>query len=334
MPVTAARPRAYRLDVHVPASGAGADLADDARRGLTARPKWLLPKYLYDQRGCALFEAITELPEYYQSRTELGILRGLAGGLVERHAPSELVELGSGASRKTEAILDAMEHAGRLRRYLPFDISPGALLTAAGRLAEAYPGLRVHGVAGDFERHLGALPSPPRRGRRLVAFLGGTVGNLHPRARAPFLRAVAGLLRPGDRLLLGTDLVGDVARLEAAYDDAAGVTAEFNLNLLHVLNRELDGDFDLERFEHVAVYDADYAWIEMRLRARRGHRVRVGALDLEVPFEAGEEMRTEISCKFTRASVAEMYASAGLALLEWHTDPEARFAVSLAAPDG
>jgi L-histidine Nalpha-methyltransferase len=253
---------------------------------------------------------------------------------VARHAPTELVELGSGSSRKTEVLLDAMEAAGVLRRYLPFDISPGALLAAAGRLAEAYPGLRVHGVAGDFERHLDRVPARPRSGRRLVAFLGGTIGNLHPDARPAFLGAVGRLLGPGDLLLMGTDLAGDAARLQPAYDDAAGVTAAFNLNLLSVLNRELDADFDLDRFAHVAVYRPETAWIEMRLRAREAHTVRLAALDLEVGFARGEEMVTELSCKFTRASLGRAYADAGLRLVEWHTDPGERFAVSLAARPG
>jgi L-histidine N-alpha-methyltransferase len=321
-------PRPYRLDVHLPRSGVVGDLADDVRRGLSDRPRWLLPKYFYDERGCELFEAITRLPEYYQTRTELRILRGAAFGIVERHRPTELVELGSGSSSKTEALLDAMRAGGDLCRYLPFDISPGALLAAAGRLAEAYPGLRVHGVAGDFERHLDGVPA--RDGRRLVAFLGSTIGNVDPAARAPFLRAMATLLGPGDRLLVGTDLVGEPARIEAAYNDDAGVTAAFNLNLLEVLNRELGADFRRGRFAHVARYDGERAWIEMRLRALVAHEVRVPVLDLVLDFAAGEEMRTEISCKFTRESVEEMYAGAGLAMLEWHTDEAGWFAVSVA----
>jgi L-histidine N-alpha-methyltransferase len=329
--VSAVALKPYRLDVHLPRSGLLAGLGEDVRRGLTASPKWLLPKYLYDDRGCELFEAITELPEYYQTRTELEILRAEGAGVVARAGAEELVELGSGSSRKTEALLDAMEAAGTLRRYLPFDISPGALLDAAGRLAERYPGLRVHGVAGDFERHLDQVPDPVPGERRLVAFLGGTIGNLPPEAREPFLRAVARLLRPGDRLLVGTDLAGDPRRIRPAYDDAAGVTAAFNRNLLAVLNRELDADFAPERFAHVAVYSEADAWIEMRLRARSAHRVQVGALDLEVRFAEGEEVVTELSCKFTRASVAAMYADAGLRLLEWHVDRRERFALSVAA---
>jgi L-histidine Nalpha-methyltransferase len=330
--VSAVALQPYRLDVHLPRSGVLAGLGDDVRRGLAASPKWLLPKYLYDDRGCELFEAITELPEYYQTRTELEILRAEGAGVLARAGARELVELGSGSSRKTEALLDAMEAAGALRRYLPFDISPGALLDAAGRLAERYPGLRVHGVAGDFERHLDQVPAPAPGERRLVAFLGGTIGNLPPEAREPFLRAVARLLRPGDRLLVGTDLAGDPGRIRPAYDDAAGVTAAFNRNLLSVLNRELGADFAPERFAHVAVYNEADAWIEMRLRALVAHRVRIAALDLEVDFAEGEEVVTELSCKFTRASVAAMYADAGLRMLEWHVDRRERFALSVAAP--
>ena len=325
-------PLPYRLDVHVATSGAREAMAADVRAGLTARPKWLLPKYFYDGTGCDLFEAITLLPEYYQTRTELALLRAEAPGIVARHGPTELLELGSGSSHKTRALLDAMREDGGLRRYRPFDISPGALLAAAGRLAEDYAGLRVAAVAGDFERHLGRIPPPPRRGRRLVAFLGSTIGNLHPDGREPFLRSVRTLLRPDDRLLLGTDLVGDRARLEAAYNDASGVTAAFNLNVLSVLNAELDGDLDLSRFEHVAFFDDENEWIEMRLRALEDHSARLRALDLDVSFSAGEEIRTELSCKFTRASVERMYADADLELVEWRTDPNGWYAVSLAAP--
>jgi L-histidine N-alpha-methyltransferase len=308
-------------------------MADDVRRGLTSDPKWLLPKYFYDDRGSALFEDITQLPEYYQTRTELDILRRESAGIVARHRPTELVEIGSGSSRKTEAILDAMEAAGGLARYVPFDVSPGILLSAAGRLSEAYPGLRVHAVAGDFERHLREVPARRRGGRRLVAFLGGTIGNLHPEARVPFLHAIRGLLRDGDRLLMGTDLVKDTARLEAAYNDSAGVTAAFNLNVLRVLNRELGADFDLSRFAHAAFYDAENAWIEMRLRSLADQTVHIADPGLDVTFGAGEEMRTEISCKFTRDSVEEVYEEAGLRLLEFHTDDEGLFAVSIAGRD-
>ncbi|MEQ9092633.1 MAG: L-histidine N(alpha)-methyltransferase, partial [Miltoncostaeaceae bacterium] len=240
-------------------------------------------------------------------------------------------ELGSGASRKTEALLDAVCAAGGADavRYVPFDVCPEAILDAAGRLATRYGALQIHGVAGDFGCHLGHIP-PKEAGARLVAYLGGTIGNLEPQMRAPFLRDVAELLDEDDLLLVGTDLAGDPARIVPAYDDAQGVTAAFNLNLLRVLNRELGADFDLDAFEHVAAYEHDPARVEMRLRARRAQQVRFADLDLEVEFTAGEEMRTEISCKFTRETVAGMYADAGLELAEWHPDPRGWFAVSVA----
>jgi L-histidine N-alpha-methyltransferase len=323
------RPRPYRLDVH-PRGSSDHGLVEDARVGLAATPKSLPPKHFYDERGSDLFESITRLPEYYQSRAELGILSRIADGLVERHGVDELVELGSGSSRKTRALLDAMRDAGRLERYVPFDVCPEAILSAAGRLAEAYPGLHVHGVAGDFERHLPEVPGRAEGSARLVAFLGGTIGNLEPDTRTPFLESVADLLGPDDLLLVGTDLAGDPARIQPAYDDVDGVTAEFNLNLLHVLNRELDADFDPDAFAHVAIYDPGPPWIEMRLRSLVDQVVHVGALQMDVAFAAGEEMRTEVSCKFTRALVDEMYGAAGLDLVEWHEDPRGWFAVSLA----
>jgi len=330
--VTTLRP--YRLDVHPVAFVAGEGIAADARHGLSASPKWMPPKHFYDERGSDLFERITGLPEYYQSRTELGILRRIAPGVVSRHGVGELVELGSGASRKTRALLDAMRDAGRLERYVPFDVCPEVILAAAAGLAEDYPGLDLHGVAGDFARHLPGVPARTAEGARLVAFLGGTIGNLEPRDREPFLRSVAGLMDDGDLLLVGTDLAGDPERIRVAYDDAEGVTALFNLNILRVLNRELDADFDLDAFAHVALYDPGPPWIEMRLRSLADQTVRLGAIDMSVDFAAGEEMRTEISCKFTRPGVEAMYASAGLELVEWHEDPRGWFGVSLARRAG
>jgi L-histidine N-alpha-methyltransferase len=327
--VSALALRPYRLDVH-PALDAGAGLAEDARVGLGAAFKSLPPKHFYDERGSDLFERITRLPEYYQTRTELRILREIAPGVVRRHRVGDLVELGSGSSRKTAVLLDAMREARTLRRYVPFDVCPEAILAAAGRLRGEYPALDLHGVAGDFDHHLGGVPGPEGDGGRLVAFLGGTIGNLEPDARAPFLRSAADLLGPDDILLVGTDLAGDPARIRRAYDDAEGVTAQFNLNVLRVLNRELDADFDLDAFVHVALYDPGPPWIEMRLRSVRDQSVRLEAIDLDVTFAAGEEMRTEISCKFTRPMVEEMYAQAGLALVEWHEDPRGWFGVSVA----
>jgi L-histidine N-alpha-methyltransferase len=326
----AALPRPYRLDVHPRPCDGGGGLAADARAGLAATPKWMPPVHFYDERGSALFEEITRLPEYYQGRTELGILERVAPGIVARHGVGELVELGSGASRKTRALLDAMRGEGTLERYVPFDVCPEAILAAASALAEAYPELDLHGVAGDFGRHLPAVPPRAAGGARLVAFLGGTIGNLEPAQRTPFLRSVAGLMEEGDVLLVGTDLAGDPDRIRAAYDDAAGVTAEFNRNVLHVLNRELGGDLAPYRFAHVAQWNRDEQWIEMHLRAEGDQRARLRALDLEVDVLDGETIHTEISAKFTRARVESELAAAGLELDQLLTDAAGDFAVSLA----
>jgi L-histidine N-alpha-methyltransferase len=306
----------------------GRTLADDARHGLTRTLKQLPPKHLYDSRGAARFDRICELPEYYPSRTERAILERVADELVAATGASELVELGSGSATKTRLLLDAMSAAGALQRFVAVDVTEEVVRGGAAELTQEYPGLHVHGLIGDFERHLDRLPPP--RGPRLVAFLGGTIGNLDPAERRRFLRIVAGLLRDEDHLLLGTDLIKDRATLEAAYDDAAGVTAEFNRNVLHVLNRELGANFDPSGFHHVAVFDAENEWIEMRLRAREAQVVDLPAIGLEVRFEAGEELRTEISAKFTREGVAAELSAAGLALVAWHTDENEWFALSLA----
>ena len=321
-----------RVDVHVGEQTPRA-LPDDVLDGLTKPFKELPPKHLYDARGAELFDQICELPEYYPTRTERAILDGYADAIVRRTAMAELVELGSGTAAKTRVLLDAMERAGTLWRYVPFDVAEQTVRDCAAALAEEYPAMNIHGIVGDFERHLRAIPRPERGRPRVVAFLGGTIGNFPPGARRRFLRALAGLLSPGDYLLLGTDLVKDVDVLEAAYDDAEGVTAEFNRNVLHVLNRELDADFPTELFEHVAFFDPDREWIEMRLRARRACRVSIGALDLEVDFARGEELRTEISAKFTRDRVEADYAACGLELAEWFTDDNGLFALSLATPE-
>ena len=320
----ASAPPPFRLDVHP--GVAARDMAEDVRRGLRATPKALPPKYFYDARGSALYERITELPEYYQARTEAEILAEISAGAVARHRPVELVEIGSGSSRKTEAILGAMAGEGGVR-YVPFDVCAEMLLEAGERLVHRFRDLDMHGIAGDFNRHMGWVPAP--EGRRMVAFLGGTVGNLDERERGVFMRRIADLMAPGDVLLLGTDLQGDSERIRRAYDDAEGVTAEFNRNVLHVLNRELDGDADPDAFAHVAVYDERLHRVEMRLRAARDITVRFGALDLDVRFAEGEDLRTEISCKFTREGVEETCAAAGLRLAEWHEDAAGRFALSL-----
>lgn len=310
-------------------------LAEDVLDGLTRPFKELPPKHFYDARGCELFDRITELPEYYPTRAERAILQSEAEAIVAATGAAELVELGSGTAAKTRVLLDAMAnqpHPPKLRRYVPFDVAESVVRASAEALVEEYPGLRVHGVIGDFERHLDRIPPPVVGEPRIVALLGGTIGNFPPGSRRRLLREIAGLLGPDDRLLLGTDLVKDPAVIEAAYDDAAGVTAEFNRNVLHVLNRELDADFPLGDFEHVAFFDRRNEWIEMRLRAQRACDVRVEALGLRVELAEGEEIRTEISAKFTPQRLTEDYAAAGLALAGWHTDPQERFALSLAAP--
>ena len=302
-------------------------LAYDVLDGLTRPFKELPPKHFYDAEGSRLFEAICELPEYYPTRTERAILAAHAREIVAGTGATELVELGSGVPTKTLLLLDAMRDLGTLDRYVPVDVSEAVLRESAEELVERYPGLRVHGVVGDFERHLDALPEPA--GPRILAFLGGTIGNFPPGSRRRFLRGLAGRLRPQDRLLLGTDLVKDPAVLEAAYDDAAGVTAAFNRNVLAVINRELDADFDPTAFEHVAFYDRQQEWVEMRLRALAPQVVRIRRLDLTVHFGHREEVRTEISAKFTRARLEGDLAAAGLRLDGLLTDPDGLFALSL-----
>ncbi|HEY7831693.1 MAG TPA: L-histidine N(alpha)-methyltransferase [Solirubrobacteraceae bacterium] len=320
-----------RIDSYL-GEGQERSLAQDAREGLSRPFKELPPKHFYDARGAELFDQICDLPEYYPTRTERAILHDTARELAQLTGAVELVELGSGTAAKTRVLLDAMSELGQLVRYVPVDVTEGMVRDCAQELTSEYPGLQVHGVVGDFERHLSQVPAP--RGPRLVVFLGGTIGNFPPADRATFLREISNLLGPGDHLLMGTDLVKDPAVLEAAYDDSQGVTAEFNRNLLHVLNRELDADFDPEDFEHVARFDRHNEWIEMRLRSRRHHTVTVRALELPVHFREGEEMRTEISAKFTRQRVSDDLAGAGLSLVRWLTDPDEQFALTLSTPAG
>jgi L-histidine N-alpha-methyltransferase len=305
-------------------------LADDVLDGLTRPFKELPPKHFYDARGSELFEQICEQPEYYPTRTERQILSERAAEIVELTEAGELVELGSGAADKARILLDAMSAAGTLRRYIPLDVSEQALQQAAEQLVSEYDGLQVDGVIGDFERHLESVPDRDG-GTRIVALLGGTIGNFPPGSRRRLLRGVGGLLGPEDRLLLGTDLVKDPAVIEAAYDDAAGITAEFNRNVLHVINRELDADFSPTAFDHVAFFDRKHEWVEMRLRARTAQTVTVADVGLSVEFEAGEELRTEISAKFTRRRLEGDFRAAGLRLDHWFTDPDGLFALSLAA---
>ncbi len=317
----------YSIEVHHSPEARRRDLRADVLAGLTATPKELAPKYFYDERGSDLFDRITRLPEYYPTRAERAILEARADDIAAVSRADTLVELGSGTSEKTRLLLDACAAGGRLRRFVPFDVSEATLRAAAAALGGEYAGLHVHAVVGDFEQHLGLLPGG---GRRLVAFLGSTIGNLTPKQRAQFLGDLATGLRAGDALLLGTDLVKDPARLVAAYDDAQGVTAEFNRNVLRVLNRELHAQFEPERFAHVVRFDADEEWVEMRLRARVAHSVGVADLDVVVDYAAGEEMRTEISAKFRREGVEAELAGAGLAVARWWTDPDGDFAVTLA----
>lgn len=303
-----------------------AALEQDVRAGLAARPKQLPPKWHYDEEGSRLFDEITRLPEYYLTRTERSILRSDAAEIAARAAADTLVELGAGTSEKTRLLLDAMQRGGGLRRIVVLDVDEATLAASAARLADEYPEADVHAIVGDFDRHLSALP---RDGRRLVAFLGSSIGNFAPAERLRLLAQLAAALRPGESFLVGVDLVKDVERLEAAYDDAAGVTARFSLNVLAVLNRELDADFDLGNFRHVAFWDAEHEWIDIRLRSRRAQRVRIRALDLEVTFGAGEELHTEISAKFRRDGIERELAAAGLEPAGWWSDPAGDFGLSV-----
>ncbi|MFE5941222.1 L-histidine N(alpha)-methyltransferase [Streptomyces sp. NPDC056480] len=315
----------FQLTRTLAPDAAGADLRADVLHGLNRSPKELPPKWFYDARGSELFEEITRLPEYYPTRAEREILKQRAPEIAAATGARTLVELGSGSSEKTRFLIDALLPG--LDGYVPVDVSESALTGAAESLLAERPGLHVHALVADFTRGL-ALPGTP--GPRLVAFLGGTIGNLLPGERRTFLRSVRAMLTPGDALLLGTDLVKDESTLVAAYDDSAGVTAAFNKNVLAVIDRELSADFDPEAFDHVAVWDPEREWIEMRLRARRALTVKIPELDLVVPFAAGEEMRTEVSAKFRQAGVRAELAEADLDLDRWWTDSEGRFALSLA----
>jgi L-histidine Nalpha-methyltransferase len=315
-----------RIDSHLDGTHERS-LADDVLDGLTRPFKELPPKHFYDARGAELFDRICELPEYYPTRAERSILERNAGELAKLTVAAELVELGSGTASKTRVLLDALHATGTLERYVPVDVTESMVRDCATELTGEYPGLRVHGVIGDFERHLDQVP--PAVGPRIVAFLGGTIGNFPPGSRRRVLRQICQLLGPQDFLLMGTDLVKDPRILQAAYDDAQGVTAEFNRNVLRVLNRELDADFEPEDFDHVALFDAEHEWIEMRLRARREHTTIVRDLDLPVHFDAGEEMRTEISAKFTAERLEGDLLASGLELVRWFTDPDELFALTL-----
>lgn len=302
-------------------------LIEDVRRGLSDSPKHLPSRYLYDERGCELFEAITELPEYYVTRAEEALLRLHAEKMIRATRPASLVEIGAGSCRKTSLLIDPARRLGFGQSFVPFDISEEAVRAASGDLVNRFPGLHVYGLVGDFEEHLAAIP---RLGRQLVLFLGSTIGNLEPDERVSFLRQVRALLQPDDAFLLGVDLVKSVDVLNAAYNDKQGITAAFNRNLLSFLNRELGADFVPGDFDHVAYYDEERQRVELHLRSRRHQVVGIPGADLTVVFEAGECLHTEISTKFTEATVCESLEAAGLGLRHWYTDGEGRFGAALA----
>jgi L-histidine N-alpha-methyltransferase len=314
------------LSNHLAADSAFEALCRDVRDGLQSSPKSLPPKWFYDSVGSDLFDQITRLPEYYPTRAEAEILRSRAAEIASVTGADTLVELGSGTSEKTRVLLDALREHGALRRFVPFDVDASMLSAAGSAIQREYPGVEIAAVCGDFEEHLAKIPSG---GRRLFVFLGSTIGNLAPVARAEFLAALAAVLQPGDSLLLGTDLVKDTNRLVQAYDDAAGVTAQFNRNVLAVINRELNADFDIDAFRHVASWNAAEERMEMWLRSERAQRVRIAALNLTVDFDAGEQVLTEVSCKFRADAVADELAQAGLRLTGWWTDAAGDFGLSL-----
>ncbi|WP_405134754.1 L-histidine N(alpha)-methyltransferase [Nocardia sp. NBC_01388] len=315
------------LEIHLTDDDLTAGLRSDVRRGLTAEPKWLPPKWFYDARGSELFEQITQLPEYYPTRTERALLEQVVGEIAKIAQAEVLVELGAGSAAKTRLLLEALTAEGPLKTYVPQDVSVAALSASANEVATEFPGLSVHGVVSDFTATLDNLP---RGGRRMIAFLGGTIGNLVPAERAQFLADVHEVLEPGEQLLLGAGLVIDPAVLVPAYDDAAGVTAEFNRNVLHVLNARLGANFVPEKFAHIALWDAENEWIEMRLEATEAVSVTIADLELSVDFAAGEQLRTEISAKFRRDGLENELAAAGFATERRWTDSQERFALWLA----
>jgi len=319
----------YTIDVHLSPDDVRRRMRTDAIEGLRSTPKSIPPVWFYDERGSQLFEEITALPEYYPTRAERALLEAHAPAIAELSKADTLVELGAGACEKTRVLLSALQQLGVLARYVPFDVSDEFLRDAASTLSEEYQGLAVHLVIGDFTEHLTAIPT---EGRRLVAFLGGTIGNFDPARRARFLFDLNCTMSSEDSLLLGTDLVKDRGRLVAAYDDAAGVTAQFNKNVLHVLNNQLGGDFDLDLFTHVAIWNEDEQWIEMRLRATEATDVTLREAGIAVHFDQGEDLLTEISAKFTPARVEEELSAAGFVVDAMWGAEEGEFLLTLAHP--
>ena len=318
-------PERFTLDVCI-GPEEGSTLAADVAEGLAKRPTRLHPKHFYDDEGSELFDRICDTPEYYPTRAELALLRERAGAWMERLRPTAIVELGSGAARKTRALLDAAQRQALTLRYIPFDVSEGILRSSAAELLATYDWLRIDGIVGDYDRHLARIPADRRR---LFAFLGGTIGNFEEAHATEFLGKVAAQMGPDDHLLLGTDLVKDRALLHAAYNDAAGLTAAFNKNVLAVINRELGGDFDLSSFEHLAFFSEERSRIEMHLRAMRPMRVKIAALEMQIDLAAGETIHTENSRKFSRSTVEELLREAGLELMDWSTPEDSAFALSL-----
>ena len=319
-----------RIDNYLNGSDFFSNMADDVRRGLTSSPKVLPPKYFYDEYGSELFEKITALPEYYPMRAEGALLETIANDVMASLKPAEIVELGSGSSTKTLALLDAGHSQQTVRRYIPFDVSESIILSAGDVLLARYPELELHGIVGDFQRHLDKIPPPP--GRRIVLFLGSTIGNLYRDERIELLSQIRQILGRDDYLLMGTDLVKDVEVIERAYNDSAGVTAAFNKNMLNVINRGLDGNFVQEAFEHEAIFNHDEARIEMHLRPRAPQRAVLKQIDLEVEVRPEETIWTECSHKFTRETASDMLEAAGLGLCEWYAAPRDMFGLSLSSP--
>jgi L-histidine N-alpha-methyltransferase len=319
-------PSSMEIEVHSGSGQANRDLAE-LREGLLATPRRISSRFFYDDRGSELFERITELPEYYQTRTEAALLAAVADRIVAASGAEELVEIGSGAATKTRILLDAMARAGVLKLYVPVDVAEGTVRRVAEELTAEYPGLTVHGVVGDFMTHLDRLPDGCRR---LVIFLGGTIGNLLPDQARDFLLQLRRETSPGDFFLLGVDLIKPVERVEAAYNDGAGVTAEFNLNILRAVNRLTGGDFDPTAFLHRAFYDRENCWIEMRLVSKKAQKVHLPALDLDIDLAEGEEIHTEISAKYDRSRAESLLRATGFIPVDWYTDPEELFGLALA----
>jgi L-histidine Nalpha-methyltransferase len=319
----------YTIDVHLSPEEVRTQMRADALRGLQGREKSIPPVWFYDERGSRLFEEITQLPEYYPTRAERALLEAHAPAIAGLSKADTLVELGAGACDKTRVLLGALQDTGLLERYVPFDVSDDFLRDAATALAEEYGAVDIHLVIGDFHHHLAEIP---RDGRRIVAFLGGTIGNLDPAQRARFLFDLNCTMSSDDSLLLGTDLVKDRTKLVAAYDDDAGVTADFNRNVLHVLNDQLGGDFDPDLFRHVALWNEDEQWVEMRLRATEATEVSLTGAGITVCFDEGEDLLTEISAKFTPQGVERELSDAGFVVEEMWGADDGEFLLSLSHP--